>query len=180
MSKQSKKSGRESALVARIKGAILLIRDESVMLDSDLAALYGVETRVLVQAVTRNKDRFPPDFSFRLTKEEFADLRSQSVISSSWGGRRYPPYAFTEQGVAMLSSVLKSDRAVDVNIEIMRTFVKLRPFMSTHEELKQMLAQLENKYDARFKAVFDAIRQLMQPPTPKRKVISFGRDKEKG
>jgi hypothetical protein len=179
MSKQSKKPGRESALVTRIEGSILLIRGENVMLDADLAALYGVETRVLVQAVTRNKDRFPADFAFRLTKEEFADLRSQSVISSSWGGRRYPPYAFTEQGVAMLSSVLKSDRAVDVNIEIMRTFVKLRRFMSTHEELKHKLAQLERKYDARFKAVFDAIRQLMQPPTPKHKVIGFGRDKDK-
>ena len=121
--------------VERIERCILLIRGHKVMLDSDLAELYEVETKVLNQAVRRNRDRFPDDFMFRLSSEEFDILRSQSVTSSSWGGRRYPPYAFTEQGVAMLSSVLRSKRAVHVNIEIMRAFVRLRELLASHAQL---------------------------------------------
>jgi len=159
--------------VARIENKILRLRSHNVMIDSDLSGLYGVETKVLVQAVKRNIDRFPDDFMFQLTKEEFANLRSQSVTSRQWGGRRYPPYAFTEQGVAMLSSVLKSKKAVQVNIEIIRTFVKLRQLLSTHVTLARKLKQLENKYDSQFKVVFDAIRQLMEPPVKKTKKIGF-------
>ena len=158
--------------VEQIERAILLIRGEKVMLDTDLAALYGVDTRSLVQAVKRNRGRFPADFMFQLTSEEFDNLRSQIVISS-WGGRRSSPYAFTEQGVAMLSSVLKSRRAVQVNVEIMRTFVRLRGMLASHADLARKLDALEKRYDAQFKAVFDAIRQLMTPPAPKRKRIGF-------
>lgn len=158
----------------RIERSILLIRGQKVLLDSDLADLYGVETRVLVQAIQRNADRFPEDFMFQLSKKEFDDLRSQNVTSSSaWGGRRYPPYAFTEQGVGMLSSVLRSPRAVKVNIEIMRAFVRLRQMLASHAELAGKLDELERKYDAQFKAVFDAIRQLMTPPEPNRRQIGF-------
>jgi hypothetical protein len=161
--------------VERIEQAILLVRGHKVMLDADLALLYGVETKALVQAVKRNLARFPDDFMFQLTREEFDNLRSQFVTSSSWGGRRYPPYAFTERGVAMLSSVLRSERAVQVNIEIMRTFVKLRRLLATHEELARKLDALERKYDRQFKVVFDAIRELMTPPDPKpRRRIGFG------
>lgn len=142
------------------------------MLDADLAELYGVEPRVLIQAVKRNIDRFPQDFMFQLTKREFSDLRSQ-IVMSSWGGRRYPPYAFTEHGVAMLSSVLRSKRAVRVNIEIMRAFVRLRQILASHKELARKLEELEKKYDAQFKVVFDAIRELMTPPEPKRRRIGF-------
>lgn len=157
-----------------IERAILLMRGHRVMLDSDLAELYGVETKVLVQAVGRNKERFPDDFMFRLTREEFTHLRSQFVTSSSgWGGRRYPPYAFTEQGVAMLSSVLRSTRAVQVNIEIMRAFVRLRLLLASNQELSQRLDELEKRYDKQFSAVFDAIRQLMTPPEPPRRRLGF-------
>ena len=138
------------------------------MLDADLATLYEVETRVLTQAVKRNMDRFPEDFMFQLNKDEFEHLRSQTV-TSSWGGRRYPPYAFTEQGVAMLSSVLRSDRAVQVNVEIMRSFVRLRQMLASNKKLAQQLNELEQKYDEQFGIVFDAIRQLMTPPDPKQK-----------
>ncbi len=158
--------------VERIERAILLIRGQKVMLDADLAELYGVEPRVLIQAVKRNIDRFPQDFMFQLTKREFSDLRSQ-IVMSSWGGRRYPPYAFTEHGVAMLSSVLRSKRAVRVNIEIMRAFVRLRQILASHKELARKLEELEKKYDAQFKVVFDAIRELMTPPEPKRRRIGF-------
>lgn len=148
------------------------------MLSADLAELYGVEPRVLVQAVKRNIERFPEDFMFHLTKEEFDNLKSQIVISS-WGGlRRATPYAFTEQGVAMLSSVLKSKRAVLVNIEIMRAFVRLRQMLASNAELARKLDALEREYDAQFKAVFDAIRQLMTPSEPKRSQIGFQRKKE--
>ncbi len=129
--------------IERIAQTIILVRGEKVMLDADLAALYGVATRVLVQAVKRNVERFPADFMFQLNPEEFAHLRSQIVTSSVWGGRRYPPYAFTEQGVAMLSSVLRSNRAVRVNIEIMRAFVQLRRILATHAELAHKLEELE-------------------------------------
>ncbi len=147
------------------------------MISTDLAGLYQVAPRVLVQAVKRNADRFPPDFMFQLTAHEFSLLKSQIVISS-WGGfRRATPYAFTEQGIAMLSSVLRSKRAIRVNIEIMRTFVRLRRLLSSNAVLARKLAQLEKKYDAQFKVVFDAIRELMngpeQPPAPKVHVKGF-------
>jgi len=140
------------------------------MVDADLADLYGVPTKVLVQAVKRNPARFPPDFMFPITEQEFANLRSQIVTSSltprNWGGRRTAPYAFTEQGVAMLSSVLKSDRAVQVNVEIMRAFVRLRDLVGHNREMARRLNDLESKYDRQFKVVFDAIRELMTPPAP--------------
>jgi len=159
--------------VSRIENAIFLIRDEKVMLDQDLAAMYGVETKVLVQAVKRNINRFPEDFMFQLNKDEFNILRSQ-IVTSSWGGRRTPPYAFTEQGVAMLSGALRSKRAVLVNIEIMRTFVKLRKILATHDELARKLTSLERKYDKQFKLVFDAIREIMAPKDPpKQRQIGF-------
>jgi hypothetical protein len=159
----------------RIDRAILMLRGHNVMLDADLADLYGVETRELVQAVKRNVERFPGDFMFQLTGEEFDGLRSQSVISRSEGrgGRRYLPYAFTEQGVAMLSSVLRSSRAVQVNIEIMRAFVRLRQMLQGNAELAKKLAALEQKYDSQFRVVFDAIRELMSPPVKQQKRIGF-------
>ncbi len=162
----------------RIEQRIYLLRGEKVMLSTDLAKLYQVAPRALVQAVKRNIERFPADFMFQLTDEEFAALKSQIVISS-WGGlRRATPYAFTEQGVAMLSGVLRSRRAVRVNIEIMRAFVRLRKLLASNEELSRKLAALEKKYDTQFRAVFDAIRQLMTPPEPKRRPIGFGRENE--
>jgi hypothetical protein len=136
------------------------------MLDQDLAALYEVETKALVQAVQRNIRRFPPDFMFQLSFEEFTALRSQIVTSKGRGGRRTAPYAFTEHGVAMLSSVLRSERAVEINIEIIRAFVKLRQLVASNAELTGRLNRLEQKYDSQFKVVFDAIRQLMSEATP--------------
>jgi hypothetical protein len=162
----------------RIEKAIFLIREQKVMLDADLAALYGVGTKVLVQAVKRNLERFPEDFMFQLSEEEFADLRSQLVTSSNWGGRRYLPYAFTEQGIAMLSSVLRSQRAIQVNIEIMRAFIRLRQMLASHAELAGKLHALEKKYDAQFKEIFEAIHQLMKPPEPKRRPIGFRKENE--
>jgi hypothetical protein len=163
--------------IERIERCILLIRGHKVILDRDLADLYGVETKTLNRAVQRNLDRFPGDFMFQLSLEDLENLRCQNGTSSSWGGRRYPPYAFTEQGVAMLSSVLNSPRAVQVNIEIMRTFVQLRQMLASNEGLARKLAALEKKYDEQFKAVFDAIRQLMAPQQPpKRRQIGFNRD----
>ncbi len=159
-----------------IEQSIHLIRDQRVILDADLARLYGVETGALTRAVRRNADRFPEDFMFQLSAGEHADLKRQFGISSSWGGRRYPPYAFAEQGVAMLSSVLHSQRAVQVNIEIMRAFVRLRQMLASHEDLARKLDALERKYDAQFKAVFDAIRRLMAPPEPSRRRIGLRRD----
>ena len=159
--------------VERIEKAISLIRGQKVMLDADLAELYGVETKVLVQAVKRNIGRFPEDFMFQLNQEEFAILRSQFVTSSNWGGRRYRPYAFTEQGVAMLSSVLRSQRAIQVNIEIMRAFIRLRQMLASHADLARKLDALEKKYDAQFRQVFEAIRRLMIPPEPKRRPLGF-------
>ncbi|HEX9945870.1 MAG TPA: ORF6N domain-containing protein [Thermoanaerobaculia bacterium] len=166
---------RQALLSAkRIERSIVVLRGEKVILDADIALLYGVETKALVQAMKRNLDRFPPDFMFQLTPEEAENLRSQSVISS-WGGRRYLPYAFTEQGVAMLSSVLRSERAVQINIEIMRVFVRLRRVMSTREDLIRRLDELEERYDARFKAVFDTLRKLMAPPQAPSRRIGFGK-----
>ncbi len=166
---------KESPLipVERIEQSILLIRGQRVMLSTDLAELYQVEPRALVQSVKRNLARFPKDFMFQLTEEEYSNLKSQIVISS-WGGlRRARPYAFTEQGVAMLSSVLRSKRAVQVNIEIMRAFVRLRRMLASHADLARKLEALEKKYDAQFKVVFDAIRQLMKPPESKKRPIGF-------
>ena len=144
------------------------------MLDSHLAELYGVATKVLLQAVKRNSNRFPLDFMFQLKYQEVAALRSQFVTSiTSKGGRRYLPYAFTENGVAMLSSVLNSQRAVQVNIQIMRTFTRLREIISANKDLSRRLDELEKKYDNQFRIVFDAIRELMTPPEPKHRRIGF-------
>ncbi len=155
--------------IERIERLILLIRGHKVMLDSDLAELYGVTTKRLNEQVRRNLSRFPEDFIFQLTESETHLLRSQFATSKEGrGGRRYLPYAFTEQGVAMLSSVLNSERAIKVNIEIMRAFVRLRQILASNKELAKRLDELEQKYDAQFKIVFDAIRQLMAPPEPER------------
>ena len=161
--------------VELIFGKIFLIRDTKVMLDRDLAGLYGVETKVLKQAVRRNIKRFPDDFMFEMTKEEFQDWRSQFVTSNSERmGLRYPPMAFTEQGVAMLSSVLRSDTAINANIQIMRAFTKLRQMLMTHKDLKLKIEIMETKYDRNFKVVFDAIKQLMVPEdTTEKKKIAF-------
>ncbi len=167
--------GDAGRAVAAVESRIRLIRGLRVMLSSDLAGLYGVEARALVQAMKRNADRFPPDFAFQLSPAEFADLRSQTVMSS-WGGARTPPYAFTEQGVAMLSSVLHSERAIRVNIEVMRTFVRLRGIVGADADLARRLADLEKRYDAQFREVFDAIRQMMAPPPGSTRKIGFIRD----
>ena len=153
---------------------VFFIRSEKVMLDSDLARLYGVEARALNQAVARNRKRFPADFMFQLTPREYESLRSQIVTSKTGrGGRRYRPYAFTEQGVAMLSSVLRSTRAVEVNIAIMRTFVQLRRLMDTNRDLARKIKALEKKYDEQFAVVFEAIKELITPPEPPKKQIGF-------
>jgi hypothetical protein len=216
---------RKNSLIpaATIEAKIMLLRGQKIMLDSDLARLYGVPTKALNRAVSRNLERFPPDFMFRLTRQEVANLRCQNGTSSSedrgrqrpgaspsrfqsetldggadgrsegtsglrfqtepssagYGGRRYLPHAFTEQGVAMLSSVLRSPRAVKVNVEIMRAFVRLRAWLATNAELARKLADLERHYDAQFKAVFDAIRELMTPPQPQRRQIGFGAEMQK-
>jgi len=193
-------NGKALIPIERIKKAIIYIRGQKVMLDSILAELYGVETGELNRAVKRNVDRFPEDFMFQLTDEEWdalrcqfgiskteedlrchfgtssleEDLRSQNVTSGPGkGGRRYLPYVFTEQGVAMLSSVLKSERAVKVNIEIMRAFVRLREMIASNRELAKRLDELEKKYDVQFRVVFDAIRQLMAPPVRETRKIGF-------
>jgi hypothetical protein len=163
----------KKAIPAQIRQSIFLIRGQKVILDAHLAELYAVETRALIQAVTRNLSRFPRDFMFRLSKREFANLRSQIVISSLWGGRRSAPYAFTEQGVAMLSSVLRSRRAVAVNVEIMRTFVELRRLVSEHADLANRITELEERYDGKFQVIFDAIRGLIAPPETSRKRIGY-------
>ena len=162
-----------SLRAAPIESRILSLRGQRVMLDSDLAQLYGVATKALVRAVKRNAERFPPDFMFQLGSKETADLRHQTGTSSSWGGRRYLPYAFTEQGVAMLSSVLRSAQAVSVNVEIMRAFVRLRAALADHRDLARRLDGLEAKYDHQFKVVFDAIRALMTPPEKPTRRIGF-------
>ena len=158
----------------RIEQRIVFIRGHKVILDSDLAELYGVETRALNQAVKRNRERFPEDFMFRLTREEIERI-SQIVTSSRFEKLKFSKnvVAFTEHGVAMLSSVLRSARAIQVNIEIMRTFARFRQILSAHRELSQRLAELEKKYDAQFKVVFDAIRELMTPPVPSKRQIGF-------
>ncbi|HOD77023.1 MAG TPA: ORF6N domain-containing protein [Syntrophorhabdus sp.] len=155
-----------------IEKHILVLRNQKVILDKDLSQLYGVPTKVLIQAVKRSLKRFPPDFMFQLNGDEFEILRSQ-IVTSSWGGRRYFPYAFTEQGIAMLSSVLNSERAIAVNIEIMRAFVRLREMVASHKELAKKLQELEKKYDAQFKVVFDAIHALLEPPKKPKRRIGF-------
>ena len=178
------KTGKSAVSADGIGRRIYLVRGQRVMFDADLAELYGIKTKVLVQAVKRNLERFPDDFMFVLEPDEVEvllrkessapNLRSQIVTSSSWGGRRYAPYVFTEQGVAMLSSVLRSPRAIRVNIEIMRTFVQLRRMLISNTELARKLAALERKYDAQFKVVFEAIRELMVPDEPpKKRPIGF-------
>jgi hypothetical protein len=165
-----------SALIPRerIEQTILLIRGHNVMLDRDLAQLYGVTVGRLNEAVKRNEDRFPGDFMFQLTKAELEHLKSQIAISSSkWGGRRHAPYVFTEQGVAMLSSVLRSKRAIEVNIAVMRTFVRLREMISSNKVLARRLTDLEKKYDGQFRVVFEAIRELMAEPAKKSRRIGF-------
>jgi ORF6N domain len=168
-----------TAVVAteRIERLILLIRGHKVILDADLADLYGVETRALTQAVKRNLNRFPADFMFQLSDEEAKLLRSHIVTSKNRrGGRRYLPYAFTEQGVAMLSGVLNSERAVEVNIEIMRAFVRLREMLLNHKDLAHKLDALERKFeshDVHIRSLFEAIRQLMTPPEPNKRKIGF-------
>ena len=169
-------SSKRSSLISieKIERAIYFIRGEKVMLDRDLAELYGVETKMLNRAVKRNLRRFPLDFMFQLSAEEASSLRYQIGTSKkARGGRRYLPYVFTEQGVAMLSTALNSERAVLVNIEIMRAFVKLRQMLASNSELSHRLYDLEGKYDRQFKVVFDAIRQLMSPAVPARKQIGF-------
>ncbi len=168
--KKASKTERLPIPGEKIEKSILLVRRQKVMLDRDLAALYGVTTGNLNKAVDRNLDRFPDDFMFRLSIEETRNLIFQFGISR-WGGTRKAPRAFTEQGVAMLSGVLRSKRAAKVNVEIMRAFVRLRRLLATHAELAAKLDALEKKCDAQFKVVFDAIRQLMAPPdSPKRKI----------
>jgi ORF6N domain len=161
--------------VERIEQTIYLIRGEKVMLDRDLAELYQVTTAALNQAVRRNHERFPADFMFQLTRSEVVEMNRSQIVIGSQKHRdpRFPPYTFTEQGIAMLSSVLRSERAISVNIEIMRTFVKLRQMLASNVELSRRLDDLESKYDRQFKVVFDAIRQLMVPPVADRKQIGF-------
>ena len=157
----------------RIERSILLIRGHKVMLDADLAELYGVDACAATGCKPEPK-RFPEDFMFQMPKEEYELLRSQIATSKKGrGGRRYLPYVFTEQGMAMLSSVLRSERAVQVNIEIMRAFVRLRELIATHKDLARKLEALEKRYDAQFRVVFDAIRELMAPPEPKKRKIGF-------
>jgi hypothetical protein len=161
--------------IEEIESRIYLIRGHRVMLDQDLAELYGVLTKALKQAVKRNIDRFPSDFMFVLTYQEVANLRSQIVTSSSrqWGGTRYKPMVFTEQGVAMLSSVLNSARAIEVNIAIMRAFVQLRKMIASNEELARKLDEIEEKYDEQFRIVFDAIHALIEHDEKPPKKIGF-------
>lgn len=158
----------------RITRKILKLRGVKVMLDRDLAELYEVETRILKQAVRRNSERFPDDFMFELSQEEFKNWRSQFVISNSDKmGLRYPPMAFTEQGVAMLSSVLNSKRAIQVNIQIMRAFTQLRQMLASHDDLRQKIEEMESKYDEQFQVVFQAIQQLLDKDLQPGKKIGF-------
>src|SRR5213082_2178417 len=164
---------KEIIPVQRIAQAIFVLRSQKVILSQDLAALYGVTVGVLTQAMKRNTKRFPKDFVFQVTAEELRDLKSQIVISS-WGGRRHQPYAFTEEGVAMLSSVLNSERAIKVNIAIMRVFVKLRETLETNRELAKKFDELESrvgKHDEEIAAILEAMRQLMAPPEKPRRQI---------
>ena len=160
-----------------IASLIYIIRGEKVMLDADIARLYNVETRILKQAVRRNPGRFPDDFMFELNNQEFDGLRSQ-IVTSSWGGARYLPMAFTEQGVAMLSSVLRSETAVQVNIAILRTFVKLRQLIQEHKDLYEKIWKLEQKYDDQFKIIFTALRQMLREENETHPRVGFKRSNE--
>lgn len=156
-----------------IQSKIFLIRGKKVMLDCDLAKLYGVETKYLIRQVRRHHERFPKEFLLLLTQQEVTNLKCQ-IGTSSWGGRRYLPYAFTEHGILMLSSVLNSKRAIQVNIQIMRTFMKLREILASHEKLREKIEAMERKYDAQFKGVFQAIKTLLNPSVKiKRRMIGF-------
>jgi len=170
--------GADLVPVERIAQAIRVLRGERVMLDEDLAELYEVETRILTRAVRRNIERFPSDFMFQLSKDEWGNLRSQIGISSRWGGRRSLPLAFTEHGVAMLSGVLRSPRAVQVNLEIMRAFVRMRRWMAFQEGQAVKLAELEARYDALFEAVFEALDELRNPDVPEGRRIGFHAEDE--
>jgi phage regulator Rha-like protein len=171
MQTPSKNSVVPNALISQ---KIFFVRGTRVMLDADLAQLYGVATKNLNKAVKRNANRFPSDFMFQLSSNEMRNLRFQIGTSKrGQGGRRYAPYAFTEQGIAMLSSVLRSSRAVQVNVAIMRTFVRLREMLATHEELRRKIDAMERRYDARFQVVFETIRQMLATPVPKKKTIGF-------
>lgn len=156
-----------------VENKIYFLRNEKVMLDNDLALLYNVETKQLKRAVNRNLERFPDDFMFKLTREEYKVLRCQTGTLKRGQHAKYLPYAFSEQGVAMLSSVLKSKRAIMVNIQIVRTFTRLRKLLISHEDLKRKVLAMEEKYDGQFKIVFDAIRQLLTPPEKPRRRIGF-------
>jgi hypothetical protein len=165
----------------RIENKILLLRGQKVMLDRDLADLYGLRTSILKRAVTRNAERFPDDFMFLLNAEEVANWRCQFGTSNSDRmGLRYAPMAFTEQGVAMLSGVLHSPRAIQVNIAIMRTFAHIRQMLASHADLARKLEELEKKYDKQFRVVFDALREMMNPPVPPRKPIGFSVRERRG
>jgi hypothetical protein len=172
----AKKDSAASAIIPaeRIQKCIYLIRGQKILLDEDLAGLYGVETRVLNQAVTRNMERFPEDFAFRLSKEEFENLKSQ-IVTSSWGGRRKPPRAFTEQGVAMLSSVLRSKRAVSVNIAIMRTFVRLREILADNTALRRKIEQ----HDEQIKQLFLVLQRMLEAPKEPKGKFGFHSKKKK-
>jgi len=171
---RKKPASRQLTPVEVIERRIFLIRGQKVMFSTHLADLYQVEPRAMMQAVKRNRERFPKDFMFQLTRAEFKNLKSQFVISS-WGGLRSPPYAFTEQGVAMLSSVVNSKRAIIVNIAIVRTFVRLRQILASHKEIAERITAMGKKYDQNFKVVFEVLEQLMTPPPdPPRRQIGFG------
>lgn len=172
------KSSRLAIPTQRIEKVIFLFRGERVMLDADLAELYGVTTKALNQAVRRNRNRFPEDFMIQLKRAEVEDLNRSQIVTGSQKHRdpRFPPYAFTEQGVAMLSSVLRSQRAIEVNVEIVRAFVRMRTQVAAHGELTSKLTELERRvatHDEHIEAIFNAIRQLMTPPSPKVKQIGF-------
>jgi hypothetical protein len=175
ITRKIKSAGRTTALVPAeaIQQKIHVIRRQTVMLSTDLARLYQVEPRALVQAVKRNPERFPMDFMFHLSASEQKNLKSQTVISSWGGSRRAAPYAFTEQGIAMLSSVLRSGRAVQVNIAIMRAFVELRQILATHEVLRRKILKMERNYDAKFQVVFAAIKEMLELPKEPRRPIGF-------
>lgn len=168
----NRKSNKQAIVPAGIGNKIYILRGQTVVLSPDLALLYRVPVRALVQAVKRNKTRFPSDFMFQLRASERTILKSQFVISS-WGGARSLPYAFTEQGVAMLSSVLRSERAVQVNIAIMRAFVQLRSMLATHEDLRRKITEMERRYDAEFHAVFATLRQMLETTIPAKRQIGF-------
>ena len=161
--------------IERIEQKIYVIRGERVILDSDLAAVYGVETKVLNQSVRRNLKRFPADFMFQVTKDEYTNLRSQIVTSSvdNYGGRRYLPYVFTEHGALMAANIINSERAVDASVQVVRAFVKMRNMLASNAELAKKIESMEKKYDSQFKSVFDAIKRLMLPPDKPKGSIGF-------